>query len=110
MNIRYVVELSDEERTQLQELTRSGQARVRRVKRAQILLAADQGCRDVAIAAAVGVGTATVYRVKRRFVEGCLEAALNKAPRDGAKRKLSIDWGAHDRWCQASPITITTAP
>ena len=89
MNIRYVVELSDEERTQLQELTRRGQARVRRVKRAQILLAADQGCRDTAIAAAVGVGTSTVYRVKRRFVEGCLEAALNEAPRDGAKRKLS---------------------
>ena len=89
MNIRYVVELSDEERTQLQELTRRGQARLRRVKRAQILLAADQGCRDVAIAATVGVGTSTVYRVKRRFVEGCLEAALNEAPRDGAKRKLS---------------------
>ena len=89
MNIRYVVELSDEERTQLQELTRRGQARVRRVKRAQILLAADQGCRDTATAATVGVGTSTVYRVKRRFVEGCLEAALNEAPRDGAKRKLS---------------------
>ena len=89
MNIRYVVGLSDEERTQLQELTRRGQARVRRVKRAQILLAADQGCHDAAIAAAVGVGTSTVYRVKRRFVEGCLEAALNEAPRDGAKRKLS---------------------
>ena len=89
MNIRYVVELTDEQRTQLQELTRSGQARVRRVKRAQVLLAAEQGHRDAAIAATVGVGTSTVYRVKRRFVEGCLEAALNEEPRDGAKRKLS---------------------
>ena len=72
MNIRYVVELTDEKRAQLQELTRSGQAQVRRVKRAQIRLAAEQGQRDAAIAATLGVGTSTVYRVKRRFVEGCL--------------------------------------
>ena len=89
MNIRYVIELADEERTQLQELTRSGQAQVRRVKRAQLLLAAEQGHHDSAIAATLGVGTSTVYRVKRRFVEGGLEAALNEAPRDGAKRKLN---------------------
>ena len=89
MNIRYVVELTDEQRTQLQELTRSGQARVRRVKRAHILLAAEQGHRDAAIAATLGVGTLTVYRVKRRFVEGGLETALSEVPRDGAKRKFS---------------------
>ena len=59
------------------------------MERAQILLAADQGCHDATIAATVGVGTSTVYRVKRRFVEGCLETALNEEPRDGAKRKLS---------------------
>ena len=70
MNIRYIVELRDEERAQLQELTGGGKARVRRVKRAQILLAAVQGHGDAAIAATVGVGTSTVYRTKRRFVEG----------------------------------------
>ena len=89
MNIQYIVALSDEERTRLQELTRSGQARVRRVKRAQILLAAEQGHSDAAIAATLGVGTSTVYRIKRRFVEGCLETALGEAPRGGARRKLS---------------------
>ena len=40
MNIRYMVELTDGERTRLQESTGGGAARVRRVKRAQILLAA----------------------------------------------------------------------
>jgi hypothetical protein len=30
-----------------------------------------------------------VYRTKRRFVLGNLEAALNEAPRPGARRKLS---------------------
>ena len=47
-----------------------GHARVRRVRRAQILLAAEQGHGDEAVAATVGVGTSTVYRTKRRFVEG----------------------------------------
>ena len=65
MNIRYIVELSEEERTRLHELTSGGQARVRRVKRAQILLAAEQGHGDAVVAAMVGVGTSTVYRTRR---------------------------------------------
>ena len=76
MNIRYIVELSEEERTQLHELTGGGQARVRRVKRAQILLAAEHGHGDAVVASMVGVGTATVYRTKRRFVEGGVEVSL----------------------------------
>lgn len=89
MNIRYIVELDEEERMQLQELTGAGNARVRRVKRAQILLAAEQGHGDAMVAATVGVGTSTVYRTKRRFVEQGLEAALSEAPRAGASRKLT---------------------
>src|SRR5258707_11219492 len=56
---------------------------------AQILLAADAGASDEAIAASVGVGGSTVYRTKRRFVLGNLEAALSEEPRPGADRKLS---------------------
>ena len=89
MNVRYMVELTDEERAQLQELTGSGKARVRRVKRAQILLAAQQGHPDAVIAQTVGVGTSTVYRTKRRFVECALEGALSEDPRPGARRKLT---------------------
>ena len=89
MNIRYIVELSEGERTHLQQLTGAGQARVRRVKRAQILLAAEHGHGDAAVAALVGVGTSTVYRTKRRFVEGGLEVALSEEPRIGARRKLT---------------------
>ena len=85
MNIRYIVELSEEERTQLHELTGGGQARVCRVKRAQILLAAEQGHGDAAVAALVGVGASTVYRTKRRFVEGGVEVALSEGPRVGGE-------------------------
>ena len=60
MNIRYRVTLSSEERSQAEALIASGKAAVRKVKRAQILLAAAAGSKDEAIAANVGVGTSTV--------------------------------------------------
>jgi transposase len=62
---------------------------VRRLKRAQILLAADAGASDEEIAVSVSVGGSTVYRTKRRFVESSLDAALSEEPRPGAARKLS---------------------
>jgi transposase len=89
MNVRYRVELSHAERTELRALLRGGKQAARKLKRAQILLAADAGASDEAIAASVGVGGSTVYRTKRRFVLGNLEAALSEEPRPGADRKLS---------------------
>lgn len=89
MNVRYRVKLTDDERTELKELLAKGKRAVRKLKRAQILLAADAGQSDQAIATAVGVGTSTVFRIKRRFVEGNVERALEDEKRPGAKRKLS---------------------
>lgn len=89
MNVRYRVELDESERAELNALIAGGKVAVRKVKRAQILLAADRGQTDEAIAASVGVGTSTVYRTKKHFVEGNIEHALNEAPRPGASRKLS---------------------
>ena len=89
MNIRWRVELSQDEREELTALLKSGRHAVRKVKRAQILLAADDGVGDGEVAARVGAGGSTVYRTKRRFVEGNLELALVEAPRPGAQRKLS---------------------
>src|SRR5438105_9905438 len=89
MNIRYRVTLRADERSQLAALIQGGKVAVRRIKRAQILLAADAGTTDEAIATTVSVGTSTVYRTKRRFVEEGLEPALSQEPRPGAERKLS---------------------
>ncbi len=90
MNNRYRVELQKEEREELEALLSKGQQPVRKVKRAQILLAAHTGQTDEQIAASVGAGTSTVYRTKRRFVEGNLALALSEDPRPGAARKLSV--------------------
>src|SRR3954469_22341241 len=89
MNIRYRVDLSEAERVELEALLRGGRHAARKLKRAQILLAADAGVPDGAIAASLAVGGATVYRTRRRFVEGNLERALGEEPRPGAARKLT---------------------
>ena len=89
MNIRYRVELSEAERRGLQAMLGGGRHAARKLKRAQILLAADAGVPDDAIATSLAVGGSTVYRTKRRFVEGNLERALGEEPRPGAARKLS---------------------
>src|ERR1700722_11410272 len=89
MNVRYRVELSQAEREDLPKLLSGGKQAVRKFKRAQILLAADAGASDEEIATSVAASGSTVYRTKRRFVEGNLEAALSEEPRPGAARKLS---------------------
>ena len=70
-------------------LLSGGKQATRKLKRAQILLAADAGVADDEIATSVRVGGSTVYRTKRRFVEGNLERALSEDPRPGAERKLT---------------------
>ena len=89
MNVRYRVELSQAERGELTALLSGGKHAARKLKRAQILLAADAGAGDEDIAISVGVGGSTVYRTKRRFLVGNLEEALSEEPRPGASRKLS---------------------
>jgi transposase len=89
MNIRYHVELSLAERNELTALLSGGKHPARKLKRAQILLAADARTGDEDIATTLSVGGSTVYRTKRRFVEGNLAKALSEEPRPGAVRKLS---------------------
>jgi transposase len=89
MNVVYRVELSQTERDELKGLLSAGKHAARKLKRAQILLAADAGASDDDIATSVGVGGSTVYRTKQRFVLDNLEGALREAPRPGACRKLT---------------------
>jgi hypothetical protein len=88
MNIRYRVDLTAEERQELKQMLSAGKCAARKLKRAQILLAADTGASDEEIERTIGAGGSTVYRTKRRFVECGLEAALSEEPRCGAERKL----------------------
>ncbi len=85
---RYIVELTEVERTQLLDLTSKGKVSARKLNRAHILLLADEGRTDEAIAAALHVSRSTVERARRRFVMGNLDFALTEQMRPGARRKL----------------------
>jgi hypothetical protein len=77
--VRYRVELNQTERAELAALLSKHVAR--KLKRAQILLAADAGRSDDDIATSVRVGGSAGYRTKRRFALGNLKAALTEEPR-----------------------------
>jgi len=88
----YEVRLSEEERNHLLELLTGGRNKVRVIKRAQVLLKADDGWTDREIAEALPVGQATVARIRRRYVEGGLGRALyDKAPEREYPRKVDGD-------------------
>jgi len=91
----YIVDLTDEERETLIELTGKGKVSARKVTRARILLKADEGWTDEQIVAALDTSDSTVERTRKRFVEGNLGKALNEDPRPGAKRKLDGRGEAH---------------
>lgn len=93
--VKYVVNLSVDERAMLQQCIRSGHASARRLARARVLLKADEGLSDAAVAAALDVGIATVHRIRQRCVEDGLEAALSERPRRGAAPLLSGKAQAH---------------
>ena len=84
---KYIIDLSADEREQLQQLIRRGKTSSRKLTRARILLKASTGSTDDEIVAALNVGIATVERVRKRFVEVGL-LAINERPRPGKKPKL----------------------
>lgn len=85
---KYIVKLTDDERQTLLELTSRGEVRARVMKRAQILLKADEGMKDADIVIALNTSRPTVERIRKRFVEGNLEKGLYDDPRPGSKTKL----------------------
>jgi transposase len=82
---KYIVRLTPEERDQLLPMIRGGKAAARALLPARILLKADDGPEapawsDEAIREALEVHAATVARVRQRFVEQGLQAALPPKP------------------------------
>ena len=85
---KYIVNLTDEQRNELNSLINKGEHSSRKIKRAQILLASDQQKEGKEIAEYVGAVPHTVYKVCERFMQEGLEGALNEKPRPGAPTKL----------------------
>ena len=94
---KYKVTLTAEERLELEGLIAAGKAAAKKLMHARILLKADAAAGgpawpDGRIAEAVEVSAATIGRVRQRFVEEGLEAALvrKKQDRPSRERKLEI--------------------
>ena len=101
MNKRHAVRLAECERAALRQRVSAGRGRARDLLHARILLKTDQGPHgpawaDEAIAAALEVSRSTVERVRKRFAETGLEAALGHCrPRREYRRKLDGEQEAH---------------
>jgi transposase len=89
MKKKDLITLADDEWAQLLALTKRGKVSAHRLSRAHSLLQADTGLSDDAIAQALHISTATVERIRKRFVEDGLAAALSEQPRPGGQRKLA---------------------
>jgi transposase len=102
---KYRVKLEADEREQLLEMTRKGEIGARKMKRAQILLKADEGWKDADIIKALNTNRSTVERTRKRLVEGGLDKALNEDPRPGQRVKLDRKAEAHlvALTCSAAP-------
>lgn len=108
---RYRVSLSQQEREELKGLANKGQGQARRLRRARILLLADEaqengGWKDADIAQALEAQVRTVERVRQKCVEEGIEAALTHTRPKKTRRKV-LDGAAEARLTQ---LACTQAP
>ena len=97
--VLYKVTLTKDERAELLSLTKKGKQSARKVLHALILLNSDEGSfaelpkkTNKSIAEHLKVGESMVERVKRRFVEDSIEAALEDKPSEREyKHKIDGD-------------------
>jgi transposase len=92
---KYIVTLTSDERTFLQQLISSGKAAARKLTHARILLLADgspdgSASLDEDIEQALGVGASTIHRVRQRFVLESFDAALHPRPSPARPQKVKI--------------------
>jgi len=112
---KYHVTLRDDERSLLRDLVSAGKGPARTLTHARILLKADESVErpawsDEAIREALDVGLSTVARVRQRFVEEGLEAALERRkPRRDYRHLVDGECEAHlvALVCSAPPVGHT---
>ena len=92
---KFAVQLSTEDRNQLERLIRSGRSSARVINRARILLKTDGGWSASQVASALDTSPRTVFRTKRRYAEAGLEGVLHDPPQANRYRKLDDRGEAH---------------
>jgi len=112
----YKVTLAEDERAWLRKMLASGKAAARKLNHARVLLYTDQdveGLRrtDQQIADTLGVSLRMVARVRQRFVEEGIAAALQPRPRPHGAYRLDEQAAAHiiSRWQRESHLKDANA-
>jgi hypothetical protein len=106
MNKKYIVELTSQERTQLREIVSAKRMAAHRRRHARMLLKLDQGpdgpaWPDTQVAAAFDCTARSAERLRRRLVEGGLEAALQHGNCGSYRARAWISgdiWGHHTQF------------
>jgi len=104
---RYIVNLTRAEREGLELMVRRERVSALKRQRASILLKADDDLTDVEIAEDLGVGRATVERVRQRCCERGVEACLDRKAQENPSRPRKLDGEAEARLVQ---IACSEAP
>src|SRR5262249_24838362 len=99
---KYNVNLTAEQRQQLQQVISAGKAPARKQAHARILLKADQseqgaGWSDEQISEALEVSMSTIERVRKRFAQQGLDEALNRRPQPERPEKRVLN-GKHEAY------------
>ena len=92
---KFAVQLTVDDRSELERLTHSGQHSARVINRVRILLKTDEGWSASQMAAALDTSPRTVFRTKRRYVEEGLAGVLHDRPQASRYRKLDDRGEAH---------------
>jgi hypothetical protein len=96
MSPRYRVTLTEQERNELEILTKRGKTGAKKFIRARALLLCDAGVAGPAwkvadAAEAFGITGRTIEHIKKQFVEEGFEAALNRKPLEKPPREIRFD-------------------
>ncbi|MFH1846876.1 MAG: helix-turn-helix domain-containing protein [Candidatus Omnitrophota bacterium] len=96
MKKMYIVDLTNDEQKKLKEIISSGKHSAKKIRRAHILLKANEGWTDAKISKALTVDSTTVERIRKQFVEESFENTINgRKSKRVYKRKLDGKQEAH---------------
>ena len=96
MAVRYRVTLTQEERNQLEDITKRGKHSAQKISHARSLLLCDTSDNRItrtveSVADAVGVSCRTIEHLKQRYVEEGIDSALTRKPASKPPREIRFD-------------------
>ena len=94
-NKQHIVDLSEDERAELESFVSSGVHKAEDITRARILLKADDGATDAEISRALDCGQSTPYRARKRYADRGIAAIHRRNPDREYERKLNGEDEAH---------------